>query len=260
MKEILITNDDGFEAKGLLELAKALKSVAKVTVVAPSQEKSACAHSLTLTKPLRLIELAPNFYKLDDGTPADCVLLGLFSLFKDKMPDLIISGINHGGNLAEDITYSGTCGGAMEGVLQGIPSLAVSQFYDGDSIEKYGFDLACEVTLKIVKKIFEKNYPLPRKKLLNLNIPAVPKQNYNGLKVVPAGEKEYYLDAKRCENPRGVEYYWLGKMQMNFDRNKNLNRDLGAVLDGFASLTPITLNLTEESEISNLKEWIKVSL
>ena len=96
--------------------------------------------------------------------------------------------------------------------------------------------------------------------LLVWDIPAVSKQNYNGLKVVPAGEKEYYLDAKRCENPRGVEYYWLGKMQMNFDKNKNLNRDLGAVLDGFASLTPITLNLTEESEISNLKEWIKVSL
>ena len=139
MKEILITNDDGFEARGLLELASALRGVANVTIVAPSSEKSACSHSLTLTRPLRFIKLDDGFFKLDDATPADCVYLALRALYNRK-PDLVISGINHGANVAEDVTYSGTCGGAMEGVLQGIPALAVSQFYVADSLQRYGFD------------------------------------------------------------------------------------------------------------------------
>lgn len=257
MKEILITNDDGFEAQGLLELAKALKSKYKVTIIAPSIEKSACAHSITITKPLRLIKLDDNFFKVDDGTPADCVFLGLHSIFKDKKPDLIISGINHGANMAEDITYSGTCGGAMEGVLQGVPSLAVSQLYIADSMIKYGFDLACEITLDLVDKIFKYGFPLPAKKLLNLNIPAVSKSEFKGLKVTHAGEKEYYTDATLAKNPRGIEYYWLGQNSMNFDASKNSGSDLETVFNAYASLTPITLNLTEHCELRRLKEWLE---
>ncbi|NLY04270.1 MAG: 5'/3'-nucleotidase SurE [Campylobacter sp.] len=256
MKEILITNDDGFEANGLISLANALKEKYKVTIVAPSIEKSACAHSITLTKPLRLIKLDDGFFKLDNGTPSDCVLLGLHSLFGDKKPDLVISGINHGANMAEDITYSGTCGGAMEGILQGVPSLAVSQFYIGDSLEKWGFDLAINITLDIVNKIFSSGYPLPDKKFLNLNIPAVSKQKYKGLKVVPAGEKHYHTDAKLSRNPRGIEYYWLGQSTMNFDPNINAKTDLSTVFDGYASLTPITLNLTEFNELKSVQKWI----
>lgn len=256
MKEILITNDDGFEAYGILELAKALKSKYKVTVISPSVEKSACAHSITITKPLRLIKLDDGFFKVDDGTPADCIFLGLHSLFNDKKPDLIISGINHGANMAEDITYSGTCGGAMEGVLQGVPSLAVSQLYMGDSLIKYGFDLACEVTLEIVEKIFQNGYPLPKKKFLNLNIPAVSKSDYKGLKVTHAGEKIYYTDANLSKNPRGVEYYWLGQNSMNFDASKNIGTDLDLGFNGFATLTPVTLDLTDYKEIDGLKKWM----
>lgn len=122
MKEILITNDDGFEARGLLELASALRSVANVTIVAPSSEKSACSHSLTLTRPLRFVKLDDGFFKLDDATPADCVYLALRALYNRK-PDLVISGINHGANVAEDVTYSGTCGGAMEGFCKAFPRL-----------------------------------------------------------------------------------------------------------------------------------------
>lgn len=257
LKEILITNDDGFEAKGILELAKALRSKYRVTIVAPSMEKSACAHSITITKPLRLIKLDDNFYKLDDGTPADCIFLGLYSLFRDKKPDLIISGINHGANMAEDITYSGTCGGAMEGVIQGIPSLAVSQFYMADSLEKHGFDLACDITLNIVDKIFKNGYPLPDKKFLNLNIPAVSRSNYKGIKVVQAGKKFYETDAVLSKNPRGMEHYWLGQSTMNFDASINKDTDLEAIFDGYASLTPITLNLTEYSELKKVDEWLK---
>ncbi|MSN95651.1 5'/3'-nucleotidase SurE [Campylobacter sp. FMV-PI01] len=257
MKEILITNDDGFEAKGLLELAYALKDIAKVTIVAPSSEKSACAHSLTLTKPLKFVKVDDNFYKLVDGTPSDCIYLGLHTLFCDKKPDLIISGINHGANLAQDITYSGTCGGAMEGVLQGINSISVSQFYDGDSLEKFGFDLACEITHNLVRKIFENGYPLSKNRFLNLNIPAVCRQDFKGIKVVEAGCKDYDTQAQFCKNPRDVEYFWLGKMQINFDINQNKNTDLEAIYNGYASLTPLNLNLTDYSSMQGVLKWIE---
>ena len=254
MKEILITNDDGFEANGMLELASALKNIARVTIVAPSQEKSACAHSITITKPLKLIKITDGFYKLDDGTPSDCVFLGLHTLFHDKKPDLIISGINHGANLAEDITYSGTCGGAMEGVLHGVPSLAVSQYYK--TLDNLDFGLACNVTVDLVKQIFEKGYPLGKRKVLNLNIPDVKKSEYKGIKVVQTGHKHYYTDAKLYKNPRGIEYYWLGSMDVSFDRDLNKNTDLEAIVDGYASLTPLTLNLTEYSHMETLKKWL----
>ena len=156
LKHILITNDDGYESKGLEALKEALNKIATVTVVAPSAEKSACGHSLTLTRPLRFIEVDKDFYKLDDGTPTDCIYLALHALFKDKkLPDLVISGINKGSNMGEDITYSGTAGAAMEAVLQGIPAIAISQVYkDGvESIKNYGYGLAQKYAYKIAKKI-----------------------------------------------------------------------------------------------------------
>lgn len=256
MKEILLTNDDGFEAKGLLELANSLKSIANVTIVAPSAEKSACSHSLTLTKPLRFIKLDDGFFKLDDATPGDCVYLSLEMLYSGKKPDLIISGINHGANVAEDITYSGTCGGAMEGVLQGIPSLAVSQFYMNDSLDRYGFDLACEITLNLVERIFKFGFPLPPKQLLNLNFPAVSKAEFKGLKVAPCGNKFYSTDAQTNRNPRGWEYHWLGLTDFNFDKSLNLNTDIGLLIDGYATLTPIKLDLTAYDELKKVEVWL----
>lgn len=255
MKEILITNDDGFEAQGIAELARALKRIANVTIVAPSTEKSACSHSITCTRPLRFVKLDDGFFKLDDATPSDCVYLALHALY-NKNPDLVISGINHGANVAEDITYSGTCGGAMEAVLQGIPSLAVSQFYINDSLQRYGFDLACEITFEIVKKIFNDGYPLPGKQFLNLNIPAVSKKDYKGIKVAPAGEKFYSTDAQINRNPRGQEYFWLGKSNINFDKSKNINTDIGILSEGYASITPITLNLTAQNQIKKIEKWL----
>lgn len=256
MKEILITNDDGFEAKGIRELANALKGIANVTVVAPSVEKSACAHSLTLTKPLRFIQLEDNFFKLDNATPSDCVYLALHALY-NKKPDLVISGINHGANVCEDITYSGTCGGAMESVLQGIPSLAVSQFYRNDSLENLGFDLACEITLNLVKKIFENGFPLKERRFLNLNIPGVKKSDFKGLITAKAGHKIYLNEAVRNRNPRGVEYFWLGLANMSFDSNINQNSDIALLNDGYATLTPILLDMTAYDELESLSKWIQ---
>ncbi|ANE35370.1 broad specificity 5'(3')-nucleotidase and polyphosphatase [Campylobacter iguaniorum] len=255
MKEILITNDDGFEALGIRALRNALKGIAKVTVVAPSTEKSACAHSITLTRPLRFIQLDDGFFKLDDATPSDCIYLALETMYKHKKPDLIISGINHGANLGEDITYSGTCGGAMEGTLQGVASMAISLLYKNDSIDKYGFDLACEISVDVIKNIFKNGFPLKGREFLNLNIPAVPKNEYKGLKIVPAGHQSYNTNAELHRNPRGLEYYWLGTPNIHYLKENDKECDLDATFNGYASLTPIKLDMTSYESLEMLKGW-----
>lgn len=257
MKEILITNDDGFEAAGLLALRDKLRQIANVTVVAPSSEKSACAHSITLTRPLRFIQLDDGFFKLDDATPSDCIYLALETMFKHKKPDLVISGINHGANVGEDITYSGTCGGAMEGTLQGVNSIAVSQLYNNDSLDKFGFDLACEITLELVQNIFENGYPLSGREFLNLNIPAVSKSNYKGLKIVPAGQQSYNTNAQIHRNPRGLEYYWLGTPGIRYATDLGYDCDIATLNQNYASLTPIKLDMTSYKSIEILKNWTK---
>lgn len=253
LKEILITNDDGYEAQGLLELKKALLELGdvRVTIVAPSTEKSACAHSLTLAKPLRFIRVDDDFFKLDDATPSDCVYLSLHALFKTK-PDLIISGINHGANLGEDITYSGTCGAAMEGVLQGVKSIAFSQFYKNNSINELGFELAREVVKDIVSKVLSGEINLPERQFLNVNIPSVNRREFKGYKVVPVGRRRYGTDATLNRNPRGIEYYWLGNAQLDFI-NSGDESDLSEVNAGYATLTPIKLDLTAYESIQSLK-------
>lgn len=257
MKQILITNDDGFDSKGLLALKNALNDLAKIIIVAPSSQKSACSHSITLSRPLRLIEVEKNYFKLDDATPSDCVYFALEEFYKNKKPDLIISGINHGANLGEDISYSGTCGGAMEGVLQGIASIAVSLYYQNDSLNKYGFDLACEVVRDLVIKIFKQGFPLPNREFLNLNIPAVPKNKYKGLKIVPIGNRFYDTKIKTGLDPRGGKYYWLGEPSVKSLSDKNYECDLNAIFDGFASLTPIKLDFSAYESIEKLKNWNK---
>lgn len=259
MKQILLTNDDGYESLGLSALKDALKGLAHITIVAPSTEKSACAHSLTLTRPLRFIKVDDDFFKLDDGTPSDCVYLALNALFDgQKRPDLVISGINKGSNMGEDITYSGTVAGAMEGVLQGIPSISISQIYKngGKSIDELGYDLAKEVVRDIVERIFKNDFPLPEKQLLNINIPAVKKEDFKGIKVAKAGKRFYANDAKLNRNPRGLEYYWLGNASLEWDRNQG-ECDLSVTKSGFASITPIKLDLTAYEQMKSLEIWLK---
>jgi len=257
-KTILLTNDDGFESKGLLALKEALEPLANVIVVAPTLEKSACGHSLTLTRPLRFIELSKNFYKLDDGTPSDCIFLSLTKLFKDKKPDLVVSGINKGANLGEDITYSGTASAAMEAVLQGIPALAFSQVYNkGDNIDNLNYTLAKEVAQDIVTKIFKNSYPLESRKFLNINIP--PNRKKAQIKVTHAGCRDYGNDAQLHINPRGQEYYWIGLPTIDWKPTHNPKHhlsDIEAINEGFISITPIHLDMTHYESINTLEEWI----
>ncbi|EAK3353473.1 5'/3'-nucleotidase SurE [Campylobacter upsaliensis] len=255
MKEILITNDDGFESEGLKKLVKMLKKEfkAKITIVAPATEKSACSHSITLTKPLRFVKVGKRFYKLDDGTPADCVYLALAALYKNRLPDLVISGINMGANVGEDITYSGTCAGAMEAVLQGIPALALSQFYKTNEKE-LNFKNALNITKELVVKIFNQGFPLDKKEFLNVNFPS-PKSKFKGVKICKAGKRVYNFKAHANTNPRGVEYFWLASANLDFEDEKN--SDIALLKQGYATITPIMLDLTAYKKMQNLKKWLK---
>ncbi len=259
MKHILITNDDGYDSKGLLALVEALKPLGKVTVVAPSTEKSACGHSLTLTRPLHFIEIQKHFYKLDDGTPSDCIFLALNKLFsKENRPDIVISGINIGSNMGEDITYSGTASAAMEAVLQGIPAIAISQVYaeHGKSIVEFGYGLAQESIVFLVNKIFEGNFPLPERKFLNVNIPPIPSAQCKGFKVTRAGNRLYAHNAEVHYNPRGKEYYWIGLPELGWMETKGHTTDFEAINNDYISVTPVKLDMTDYNEIENLKKWI----
>jgi len=259
MKHILVTNDDGYDSKGLLALVKALKPLGKVTVVAPSTEKSACGHSLTLTRPLNFIEIQKHFYKLDDGTPSDCIFLALNKLFsKENRPDIVISGINIGSNMGEDITYSGTASAAMEAVLQGIPAIAISQVYaeHGKSIDEFGYALAQKSIISLVKKIFEGNFPLPERKFLNVNIPPIPSAQCKGFKVTRAGNRLYAHNAEVHYNPRGKEYYWIGLPELGWMDTKGHTTDFEAVNDGYVSITPVKLDMTSHEDIKALGEWL----
>ncbi|SFV67081.1 5-nucleotidase SurE [hydrothermal vent metagenome] len=258
-KQILVTNDDGYDSKGLIALAEALKPLGDVTVVAPTTEKSACGHSLTLTRPLRFIEIDEHFYKLDDGTPTDCVFLSLTKLFTgDKKPDIVISGINIGANMGEDITYSGTASAAMEAVLQGIPGIAVSQVYmnSGESIEKYGYTLAQQSIATLVQKIFEGNYPLPERKFLNINIPPIPASSCRGFKSTRLGNKHYGFHAEVHYNPRGLEYYWIGLPRLEWMETTGHTTDFEAVKEGYVSVTPVQLDMTSHDDIKALEKWL----
>lgn len=259
-KHILLTNDDSYESKGLLALIEALQPLGNVTVVAPSTEKSACGHSLTLTRPLHFIEVEKDFYKLDDGTPSDCVFLALNKLFKDHKPDIVISGINIGSNMGEDITYSGTASAAMEAVLQGIPGIAVSQVYaeQGKSIEEYGYTLAMESIVDLVRKIFEKEFPLPSRKFLNINIPPIAPDACKGFKVTRAGNRLYAHNAEVHYNPRGKEYYWIGLPELGWMETKGHMTDFEAINDGYVSITPVKLDMTSHDDIEALSQWIQL--
>ncbi len=256
MKEILITNDDGFDANGLQALIEALKDVAHLTIVAPTSEKSACGHSLTLTRPLRFVEVDDDFYKLDDGTPSDCVYLALHSLYGDKKPDLLISGINRGANMGEDITYSGTVAGAMEAVLHDIPAIAISQVL---GVSQHGLDvdytLAQKVIRDLVLKVFAGKFPLPHRELLNVNIP--PDIKEISYQVTYAGYRFYENDAHLHRNPRAEEHWWLGLHPLQWKKREVEGMtDFDAIEAGKVSLTPVMLDLTAYRSMRELEAFL----
>ena len=254
-KHILVTNDDGYDSPALSALVDALRTIAKVTVVAPASEKSACGHSLTLSHPLNFVSVDDDFYKLEDGTPSDCIYLALHSLFEENKPDLVVSGINKGSNMGEDITYSGTAAGAMEAVLQGVPAIAISQVMDF-SAPLPSFALAAKTAVHIVEKIFAGQFPLPQREFLNINVPhSLKEAEY---KVTYAGYRCYGNDAHLHRNPRGMEYYWLGLHPLDFRVRAGAQRDsdFEAIEKGYISITPIMLDLSAYKSMQELEAWL----
>jgi 5'-nucleotidase len=231
MTRILITNDDGIFSQGIRLLASALSTLAEVTVVAPDREQSATGRALTLSRPLRMQKVEENWYAVD-GTPTDCVNLGVLSLLKDRPPDLICSGINFGLNLGDDVTYSGTVSATFEGTLLGIPSVAFSQ----EVGEGFSFETAAGFARTLVEILLGEE--LPRDLLLNVNVPAGPVQ---GISFTRLGRRVYKQSVIEKLDPRGRKYYWIAGIPQ-WERASGT--DFEAVSMGRISVTPLHLDLT----------------
>ena len=242
-KVILVSNDDGIRSEGILKLASALRRVGIVYVVAPDREKSAASHSLTLHRPLRVDEAGPKMYAVD-GTPTDCVTLALHGVMPVR-PDRVVSGINKGGNMGEDVLYSGTVSAAMEGTLLGIPSIAVSLAARSD----FDFRQAAAFAATLARYVLKKG--VPKDTLLNVNVPAV--KNMKGYRVTTQG-KRFFTDAVVEKlDPRGRKYYWIGGDLERWEGGKDA--DFRAVQDGYISITPIHLDMTNHSSLEEIKGW-----
>ncbi len=231
MTRILITNDDGIFSQGIRLLASSLSELAEVVVVAPDREQSATGHALTLSRPLRMQKVEENWYAVD-GTPTDCVNLGVLSLLKDRPPDLVCSGINFGLNLGDDVTYSGTVSATFEGTLLGIPSVAFSQ----EVAEGFSFAPAAEFARTLVEILLTEE--LPEDLLLNVNVPAGPIQ---GVSFAKLGRRVYKQSVIEKLDPRGRKYYWIaGTPQWK----RAAGTDFEAISSGRISVTPLHLDLT----------------
>lgn len=245
---LLLTNDDGVLAAGLRALAEALRGLGDVVVVAPEREQSACSRSLTLERPLRVRRIAEKIYSVD-GTPTDCVLLavrGIPHMIKIQ-PDLIVSGINHGPNLGDDVTYSGTVAAAAEGCLMGIPSLAVSlASWDPD-----GFETPARVVRGLVEQILR--HSLPTGTMLNVNIPDLPHADLRGIRITRLGRRVYPDVIEEKRDPRGKPIYWIGGETPSWEREEGV--DFVAVDEGCVSITPMHLDLTNHGMLETLRGW-----
>ncbi len=239
---ILVSNDDGVGAKGLASLVASLRGLGRVVVVAPDQERSAASHSITLHRPLRVDEVAPDTYAVD-GTPTDCIMLAIHEIIKER-PSLVVSGINHGANLGDDIHYSGTVSGAFEGGIMGIPSMAVSLVGDGEG----GFAGAAEVAAEVARRVLEEG--LPPGVILNVN---VPEGEIKGIVLTAQGKRNYGGVIVEKVDPRGRKYYWIGGDETGFEDIPG--SDCNAVRDGYVSITPLRVNLTDTSSLRKLEEW-----
>jgi len=243
---ILLTNDDGITAPGLCALAEAFQSLGDVVVVAPDRERSAVSHALTLHSPLRAWKHTEGWYAVD-GTPTDCVNLGLHGLFEQK-PGMVVSGINRGGNMGDDITYSGTVSAAMEATLMGVPALAVSLDGDGGSVADYR--VAADFALRIASRTLETG--LPPDTFLNINVPNVPADHIRGTCLTRQGKRIYSDLVERKLDPRGKSYYWIGCGELGFEPIPGT--DFHAVANHFVSVTPLHLDLTNYGAFSLLKQ------
>jgi 5'-nucleotidase len=244
---ILVSNDDGYFSPGIEALAATLAGVAEVTVVAPERDRSGASNSLTLDRPL-ILRRAPNGYYFVNGTPTDCVHLAVTGML-DCVPDMVVSGINHGANMGDDTIYSGTVAAATEGYLLGIPSLAISI----NSRTATHLDTAAQVALGLVQRFQRGSFPEPV--LLNVNIPDVAAEGLRGMRVTRLGKRHKAEGVVREVNPRGETVYWVGAAGPARDDGEGT--DFHAVAQGYVSLTPLQIDLTHTAQLARLATWFE---
>jgi len=244
---ILLSNDDGYQADGLSVLAKKLQDKENITVVAPERDRSGASNSLTLTRPLRAKRAANGFYFVD-GTPTDCVHLAITGLM-DKEPDMVISGINHGANLGDDILYSGTVAAAMEGRFLGLPAIAIS--LAGHAGKNY--KTAADIAVKIINRLSKQ--PLPSDTILNVNVPDLAMGDIAGIEATRLGHRHKAEPIIREKDPHGQPIYWVGPPGAEDDAGEGT--DFYAIRNGFVSITPIHVDLTRYQALDTVANWIK---
>jgi 5'-nucleotidase len=243
---ILVTNDDGIQAPGLKVLAEHLVSLGEVYIVAPEREQSAVGHSITLRHPLRIRKVDPRMTAVE-GTPTDCVMLAYYRLLPRK-PALVFSGINHGWNLGDDVTYSGTVSAAMEATLLGVPAIAVSTGRNG---KKVYYDVAAKFAAKIGRRTLKEG--LPEETFLNVNLPMLPASKIKGVAVTRQGRRHYDDVIVEKVDPRGRAYFWIGDGNARWSEDKGA--DIEAIKSGRISITPIHLDLTNHSALEVIEGW-----
>ncbi|MFM5907121.1 MAG: 5'/3'-nucleotidase SurE [Novosphingobium sp.] len=248
---ILLTNDDGINAPGLNVLERIARQISDdIWICAPAEEQSGAGHSLTLTRPVRLNRHAERRFSVT-GTPTDSVTMALKKIMPDK-PDLILSGVNRGANLGDDVTYSGTVSAAIEGALAGIPSIALSQVYSKEGMaDAVPFDAAEAWGRKVLKPLID--LPFAPRTLVNVNFPPLSAGEVKGIRVVRQGFHDYARGSVvEGTDPRGYRYFWFGLH--GIEHTKGHESDLEAIDDGYIAVTPLQLDLTHEASIAMLKE------
>ena len=243
MPQILVTNDDGYRSQGIVALAEALASIGDVTVVAPTEEASAIGHALTLRRPLRLEHIRENMYGVD-GTPTDCVNIAITQIYGGELPDLVVSGINKGWNLGDDVTYSGTVAGALEAALLGIPGLAVSLARTRD---EYDFSFSARAAAAIAASMFKK--PLPAWTFLNVNVPM---GKPLGFRTTVQAKRNHITEVLVRDDPKGRPYFWIDEGQNDWEPHDR--SDYQAVRDGYVSVTPLHPDLTAHHALSAVED------
>jgi 5'-nucleotidase len=242
---VLLTNDDGIHAAALRHLKEALAPLGRVVIVAPDRDQSACSHALTLQRPFRIQQHESDVFSVD-GTPTDCVVTAFYGLLGQR-PDLVISGINQGPNMGEDVFYSGTVAAAIEGSLQGTPAIATSLA----SKEVRDFAEPARFVGRLVGHLLERG--LPRRHLLNVNIPGRAWEEIRGVKVTRLGSRIYHDTLVKKVDPRGRDYYWIGGEDPEWESIEGT--DFHAVHEGWISVTPMRLDLTAEPALAELEAW-----
>lgn len=247
--KILISNDDGIDSQGIQVLAESLKTIADIVIVAPKTEQSAVGHAITMKIPLRVIEYYKNgdfFGYAVEGTPADCVKMGIRNILKSK-PDLVVSGINHGSNTAVNIIYSGTVSAAREAAIMDVPAMAISIT---NHFPK-NFTFAGQIAKKLAKLIVK--HGLLKGTCLNVNIPDLPVEEVKGISITKQGKSSWDDVYEERLDPYGRKYYWLtGKL---FEVDKENNIDQIAVQNNYVSVTPIHFDLTDNAQLEKMKSW-----